>query len=95
MHKCTSACLEEMSATWIFGLYTPSGYTDCCSPVKVDYIVGETLKKKVSSYYEEDFKNSSNWRLAPTQGGLQALERLVHMARWLAKAWRVVRQDSQ
>jgi hypothetical protein len=66
--------------------YTPAECTDIVSPS--DHHVGARLKKYISVLYHHGLENNrTHWCNPPDQGGLQAWERRVLMAKWTVAAW--------
>jgi hypothetical protein len=61
----------------------------------VDHNIGARLKEIMSSYYHAALAaNRDNWCNPPSQGGLQAWERRVFLAVWLARAWQQMQADN-
>jgi hypothetical protein len=77
----------------MFPVYTPAECTDCVAPV--DHHVGARLKKLMSDYYHIALEtNYESWSNPPSQGGLEAWERRVCMATWLATAWKTLKHEA-
>ena len=84
------ALLDEYD---IDSIVTPAYCTDVVSPV--DHNIGARLKEIMSSYYHAALAaNRDNWCNPPSQGGLQAWERRVFLAVWLARAWQQMQADN-
>ena len=66
--------------------FTPANCTDCVSPV--DHHVGQTLKLKISSKFEEAYEaDFDHWNKEAKYGGLTDSERRMLVAGWAAEAW--------
>ena len=73
--------------------YTPADCTDCIAPV--DHHVTNALKHIISGFYHQDLEdNLDHWCNPVGQGGLEAWQRRVKMATWVAVAWTLLREDA-
>jgi hypothetical protein len=79
----------RMAELNILPAFTPPDCTDVVAPS--DHHVGARLKKYISLFYHMDMEeNRTRWCNPPGQGGLEAWERRVLMAKWTCAAWLIV-----
>ncbi len=76
----------------IDSMVTPPHCTDVVSPM--DHNIGAMLKQLMSKLYHAALEaNRDRWCNPPRQGGLEAWERRVYLAVWLARAWLQLQAD--